>query len=345
MGKLLRYILPAAVLTLPMLASAHEAYVLDHASIVRDLTTPSPNPVMAFYSNKFQFFLWGFIAFVTVSSIFCMSIFRIFETLADPLLDRLKRYAPVVERITLGLSLLAFAYNAALFGPELPMSEIYGSFAPVVQTLFYLTGVLIFLGLFTRTSALVVILIALCSIPAHGAYMLMYTAYFVVAVVIFIMGSGSYSIDHLLGRTRGRNYIERLRIRFAPYEMVALRLGFGFSVIAAAVYAKFLHTNLALDVISEYHLTNYFHFEPLFIVLGAFIIESLIGLFIMLGIEIRWTAFFFLFWLTLSLLYFGESVWPHLALFGLNIMLFFHGYDRYSAEGFLFKKGSREPVF
>ena len=116
------------------------------------------------------------------------------------------------------------------------------------------------------------------------------------------------------------------------------------SVVYAAVYAKFLHANLTLSTIEQYHLLNFFHFDPLFVVLGAFIIESLIGIFFIVGIAIRWTAIFFLFWIGLSLLYFGEAVWPHLVLIGLNITLILHGYDRYSLEGRLFKRRLLEPV-
>ncbi len=88
-----------------------------------------------------------------------------------------------------------------------------------------------------------------------------------------------------------------------------------------------------------------FHFEPLFIVLGACIVELLIGAFFIFGIEIRHTVLFFLFWLFLSLLYFGEAVWPHLVLVGVLLSLFCHGYDKLSLEGYYFKRDKREPVF
>ncbi len=318
------------------IASAHEVYILDAPTILRDVRTISPNPFEAYLTNQGRFFFWGFIAFVTVSTIFCMSLFGIFERWANPYLVRIKRYAPLVERVTLGLSLLVFAYVHALFGPELPLVGIYGVSAPIVTTLLYATGILVLLGLFTRAAALTFLLIALYSIAVHGVYMFMYTAYFVVAIVLFVVGGGVYSLDYLWREEKG--FIASFKKWFEPYEMLSLRIGFGVSIIAAAVYAKFLHTNLALDVIHIYHLTNYFQFDPLFVVLGAFIIECLIGIFIILGIEIRWTALFFLFWLMLSLLYFGEAAWPHLALFGFNIMLFFHGYDAYTLQGRFFKK-------
>lgn len=344
MRKFFTFTFPFAVLTLPALVSAHEVYVLDSATIARDVATVSPNPFEAFFTNQGRFFFWGFIVFVAVSTIFFMSIFRVFEEKTASVFSHLKRFAPLIERVTLGLSLIAFAYNSALFGPELPLAGIYGPAAPAVVLALYVTGFLILCGLFTRVSACAVACLALFSIPVHGWYMLTYTAYFVVTVVVGIMGGGAYSLDRLFKRKNNARFIEHLRRRLEPYEMFVLRLGFGFSVIVAAFYAKFLHAALALDVIQQYRLTDYFRFEPLFIVLGALIIESLIGLFIVFGVEIRWTALFFLFWLTLSLFYFGENVWPHLALFGLNFMLFAHGYDRYSIEGRFFKKRRLEPV-
>jgi len=111
-----------------------------------------------------------------------------------------------------------------------------------------------------------------------------------------------------------------------------------------------LHNNLALQVASvplaghEYSLAYYFGFEPQFLVLGAAIIEILIGLFFIFGVAIRWNSIFLLFWLALSLWYFGESVWPHIVLIGLPLAFIMHGYDKYSLEGYFLKKGRREPV-
>ena len=82
----------------------------------------------------------------------------------------------------------------------------------------------------------------------------------------------------------------------------------------------------------------------MFIVLGALIIEFLAGLMLVLGVAIRWTGLFLLFWLTLSLLYFQEAVWPHIILFGLGIAIFCHGYDSFSLEGLWLKKRGREPL-
>ncbi|HSX25180.1 MAG TPA: DoxX family membrane protein, partial [Candidatus Andersenbacteria bacterium] len=124
-------------------------------------------------------------------------------------------------------------------------------------------------------------------------------------------------------------------------SFLILRILFGTALIYASMYAKFLHSDLALDTVNDYHLTQFFPFTPLFLVLGAFLIETLIGLAFMLGFAIRFFALFFLTFLTMSILFFGESVWPHAILFGVAIVLFFHGYDKFTVWG---RNGKNEPV-
>lgn len=123
-----------------------------------------------------------------------------------------------------------------------------------------------------------------------------------------------------------------------------MRVLFGVALIYTSFYAKILHSDLALLTVQKYDLTRYLHFEPHFLVVGAACVEIVIGLFFVLGIEIRFTSLFLLFWLTQSLLFFGEVVWPHIILIGIPIAFFFYGYDKYSIEGHFFKKGNIEPV-
>jgi hypothetical protein len=52
----------------------------------------------------------------------------------------------------------------------------------------------------------------------------------------------------------------------------------------------------------------------------------------------RWNILFFVFWVTLSLLYFGEAVWPHTILYGIAATLFLYGYDRFTLQRWLSAK-------
>ena len=324
-------------------ADSHEVYVLDQQTIAYDVAAQSPNPFDAFATNRGRFFFWGFIGFLLVSTIFFASIFNVFENWFNPFFMRGKKYAAPIARVTLGACLIACAYNAGLFGPELPIVDFAGSYVWAVQTVFYICGTLIALGLFTRLAAIPVLFVYLLGVVHWGFYMLNYANYLGEIFFAIILGGGYLSTDK--GKMGGIPNTWRRRVRqFEPYAFPILRVLFGISIVFAAVYAKFLHSELALDTISLFNLTAVFPFEPLFIVLGAFIVESLIGLFFIFGFEIRWTSIFFLFWLILSLVYFGEAVWPHLVLIGLNLTFLLHGYDRYSVEEYFFKHRKLEPI-
>lgn len=326
----------AALLTMPAFASAHEMYVLSSGTIATDLATTSPNPFLAVLTSPGQFLFWAFLALVVISTVFFISISDRLENALAPFLQRAKPNAEPVARLTLGIGLVASAFHLSLFGPELPL-VVFGPYAEVLALALFASGALILLGIFTRFAALIGLAVFLCGALQFGAYMFNYSGYAGAFLFAFVLGGGRFSLggwDLPLGQ-----WASRLK----PYAFPILRISFGMGIIFAAFYAKFLHSSLALDTVLQYRLIDYFHFDPLFIVLGAFLVEMLIGLFFVFGFQIRHTALFFLFWLVLSLLYFGEAVWPHALLFGVNIALILHGYDRYSIGG-LFKRGGREPV-
>ncbi len=332
-------------LLLPAISSAHEVYVLDAGAVAAGMATVSPNPFTAYSGNELNFFFWGFIVFVTTLTVLSVSLFRVFERLADPLLFALKKWAHPLVRITVGACLLSFGIAGKLYGTEIDTGDLFGSFGSVMQGLFVLGGVATIAGIYVRTVAALSLAVYAYAASVLGWYILTYADHLGSYLLLLALGAGSWSLENLLHRGHLPHSARRYLQPFVPFAFPVMRVLFGFGLVFAAVYAKFIHSQLALDVVSQYHLTTYFPFDPLFIVLGALIIESAAGLMMLLGIEIRWTALFLVFWLTLSLLYFQEAVWPHLILFGLGIALFLHGYDRYSLEGRLFKRHGIEPTF
>lgn len=342
MAKSLAFIVGILTPLIPSLVSAHEVYVLDAETIARSIAVISPNPFTAYIGNEFNFFFWGFISFVTVSTILCSSVFRVFERKLDPFLFYLKRWAHLIVRVTAGLCLISYGIATSFFGPELPLPEIFGSGTMLMQALFLLLGVCILVGLQTRLCAFLALLVFLYGTLNIGIYSLTYLGHVGAYLFLIIRGGGEYTIDHSfhLG-WQSRKQAERVSLFAFP----VLRVTFGLGIIFASLYGKLWHSQLALEVITRYGLTAYFPFDPLFVVLGALIIEFAAGLMLVLGIEVRWTTLFLLFWLILSHMYFREAFWVHLPLFGYGIAIFCHGYDRYSLEGRLFKGRGVEPVF
>ncbi|HUX80855.1 MAG TPA: DoxX family membrane protein [Candidatus Paceibacterota bacterium] len=325
------------VSAVPVITSAHEVYVLTPAEIKYGLQTPSFNELATIGSYFFQFTFWGLIAVVTIVVVFFISIIRPLERLLDPVLTRARRYAEPVARITIGLSFIAAAYYGATYGPELPILATFGAATFAIRLILVGIGVMLIANVYSEIAALIALALFIFSVYAHGMYMLTYANYF--GDILLILVLGTWSSRHLFSK------------KLAPYAFPFLRVCFGISLFYASLYAKILHNTLALQVASlplAGHATSISHvfgFDPHFLVLGAAIIEILIALFFILGIEIRFTALFLLFWLSLSLWYFGEVVWPHLILIGIPIAFMLYGYDTYSLEGRFFKRRDREPVF
>lgn len=337
----------------PVFSSAHEVYVLDKSEIQAGLTEAPFSSWQVLTENLSDFFFWAFIAILIVFIVFFVSVSRILEQALDPFLRSLRKYAPVVSRITIALSFLAAAYYQAIFGPELPLSASFPGFEMIVTAILCIIGFLIALGLYTRISALVALTIFAVYTFQNGWYMLTYANYLGEIIVLLILGGhriGLHAHAGLVGRGLS-GLLGKLADKLAPYSFMFLRIAFGVSLLYSSLYAKFWHNQLALAVAST-PLAGHADtlavalggFEPHFLVLGAGIVEVVIGLFFLLGVEIRFTALFLEFWLTLSLLYFGEVVWPHLILIGIPIAFLFYGYDRYSLEGYVFKNTNREPV-
>jgi uncharacterized membrane protein YphA (DoxX/SURF4 family) len=338
-------------LTIPCIAFAHEVYVLTPQEIAYGITTPPFDGIQVALQNASQFIFWGFIVFVVISTVFFMSIFRQVERAFEKTFALLKHYAPAVARITVGIGFLASSYYAATYGPELPIFPSFGGYSPLVILLLAIVGTLVVVGFYARIAALLGIALFAIGTYQHGFYILTYINYLGEMVVLLLIGSHSFSVHSLTGWSEGvRKAYVILSNKLSGIAFAILRVSFGISLLYSSFYAKVLHNQLALQVASlplaghPYPLAHYFGFEPHFLVLGAALIEILIGFFYVFGIEIRWTSIFLLFWLMLSLWYFRESVWPHIILIGLPIAFIMHGYDKYSIEGYFFKKGRREPV-
>jgi uncharacterized membrane protein YphA (DoxX/SURF4 family) len=331
---------------LPLFASAHEVYVLPSGEIIEATHEASFNMVAVAMQQLPEFVLYFIICIITVAVVLWISTRPTLKRLAHPVITAAKKYAPFIARVTIGIAFLACAYYQAIFGPELPLASIFGAFSPIVTAVLVVVGIMIILGFYARLAALAA-LILFCSVVAHrGIYALTYVNYLGEIIVLLILGAGHWSLDTLLAKktTRAPIWFKKIRDYLAPRSFAILRVLFGVALIFASAYAKIIYNNLALLTVEQYHLDKILGFEPHFLVVGAACVELLIGIFFIIGFELRFTALFFLFWLTLSLIFFGEAVWPHFILIGIPIAYLCYGYDRYSLGWHLSKDKKYEPV-
>ncbi len=343
-----------ALAALPFAVKAHEVYLLSPSEVAEAIATAPFDHYQVVLENLNQFMFWAFIAILLVIVVFVASISHKLEVNIRPLLQKIHPYAVPLVRVTLGLALIACAYFKSAFGPELPLAEVYGSWADMIRIAFFVLGVLLTAGIYVRLASLAAFALFCVAAVQEWPYILTYTNYLGVIIVTFAVGTSAHTISgkrHQAADMLGLDaFFVPLAQRLAPYAFLILRVCFGVSLLVASIYAKILNNMLALAVATTSfapHTTSLAQalgFEPHFLVLGAAIVEVVIALFFILGVEIRFTSLFLLFWLTLSLLYFGETVWPHLILIGIPLALVCYGYDRYSLEGWFFKKSKFKPV-
>lgn len=327
----------------PIYAHAHEVYVLDNHEIEFAMTQKPLDLMEAIKENSNQFLLWSSFGLLVVSGVFIFSVSSKIEEIFDKYLIKIKRAAPVIAQVTLGLSLLASAYYGAIFGVELPFAKAFGEWAGFLEITVSLIGLALVLGIFPRIAATGVLLIFIPLMFKYGIYMLNYFTYLGEALTIFLLGS-----NYDLFRKRNSHPWWHVNLWLSPklqkYKYLIIRIFFGISLVYAALYAKYIHGALALETVAKYHLTQYFHFDPLFLVFGALMVETFLGICFALGFEIRFASIFFLIFLTISVIFFKEAVWPHAILIGTALSMFTHGYDKYTLTGRLSKNKNLEPV-
>ncbi len=319
---------------------AHEVYVLDAASITKDVALPPLNLFNVVVTHEHLFLVGLFLVILALVCILGISLSRRVEKWIDPFLFKIKPYAGHVAQITLGVALIASAYYGALFGTELPLQTLFGIYAQGITIGIYIAGASLLCGVYPRGGALIAVAVYCAAFFNQGIYMLSYLTYFGEAIVVLLFGGG-YALLTLKHPWNSGFLVAAVQKR----KHFLLRIAFSVSLIYAALYAKLIHGALALNTVTTYQLTNYFfHLDPMVIVLGAFLVEIMIAVFYLIGFEIRFTSLLFLGFLVSSLIFFGEAVWPHIILIGTALTMFVHGYDEYTVERAWYTKDVREPV-
>jgi len=248
-------------------------------------------------------------------------------------INRASGFAPDIIRVAFGASLIFSAANNALFGPELPIDSF--PLPDLLRTGLLVAGVGLTLGIFTGYFAWAAVLLFVFGLLDKGTYMLTYVNYLGEAIAIILLPRQRFSVDRLIRKIKtAKSKAKTLRLE--KYSMPVARILFGLSLLYTAIDVKFLGSALSLNVVQRYNLTDYFPYDPLFIVLGAGLIESLIALLYIFGVLQRFNTVFFLIFLVLSLTFFNESVWPHYLLIALAVGIFLHKPDIWAADRYLF---------
>lgn len=308
-------------LSLPLTASAHEAYVLDRTFFWQELRGPFSLRALEALRDPHNVYVAILITVAILVALFLNFFFRR-SNLGQKMnasLEKLSEYGPLFVRLAIAAAFFYSAESASFLGPELPLSSM--PYAGLLRgALFFASGAIL-LGFLTELAALISLIIFTLGFFVFGSYLFTYLNYLGEIVVLLLFGMRKWSLDGLIF---GSNKTLKTFLKLKKYETTIMRVFYGAALIFAAVTVKFLHPALTLEVINHWNLTQFhwlFPNDPLLVTLGAGLSECAIGLFIILGFEMRLTILVSLFYITLSLMFFRELVWPHLMLYGISFNL------------------------
>jgi hypothetical protein len=297
------------IVSIPIAAFAHEVYVLNPDEFTRQWNTTSVQLLDVLQNPKDIMtcivITLGILLLLTLTFFFLRSQRGKRFTAA---FERYSKYGPLILRLVIGASFIFSAYYGSFLGPELSINSLPG--AILIQTLMYTVGILFLWGLCIEIAALTGLLIITLGFAVYNIYLLTYISY--VGVLLAFLCS--------------------------KYEVPFVRVFYGIGLLFAAINIKLLHPAVALMVVEKYNLTQFhwlFPSDPLLVVLGAGLVEVALGLFIIFGFELRLVVLISLFYLTLSLLFFREALWPHLIMFGISFDLLVSK-QHYSLDALLF---------
>lgn len=299
-------------------ALAHEAYVLPENDFWHGLANPISLHVLDALKNPDNLKVTIFVTLGVFILIFLNSFFRLTKlgNFLHRQLERLAPFGPFWVRAAIAASISFSAQSGSFLGPELSIYHMPA--AEFIRWSLYAASAMIAVGFLTEIAALTVLIAFTISFSVFGLYMVTYFNYLGEIIVLVLFGMRAWSIDRII-----LGPLKRLK-SFEKYETSIVRAFYGFSLIYAALTIKLLHSDLSRLVVVNWNLTQFhwlFPRDPLLVVFGSGLAEFVIGLFILVGFELRLTVLISLFYITLSLFYFQELVWPHLLLYGISLSL------------------------
>jgi uncharacterized membrane protein YphA (DoxX/SURF4 family) len=240
-------------------------------------------------------------------------------------------YLPWIVRLSVGLVLIGSGLARVLFMPTLEAGGL-------VALLLTGCGFLLLLGLAVRPAALVALGAYVITLVGNPELVMMLDLVGGLGVAA-LLGPGRPSLDDLLRaafpRGPGAQAATRNLARGRNDDLVPLlvRLGLGGAFAASGIADKLLIYDQALAAVERYGLTELVPVAPELWVVGAVLIETALGIAIMLGVLTRFSAVLGFTVLTLALFALPDDpVIAHVGLFGLCSVLVVTGAGRWSLD-------------
>ena len=308
---------------------AHVDYITDPES--------SPDPIRFLLDTLGQpgsLLLLGIGMVVVLAAVLAWSRWRPMEEPRLRFIERAKTYGeflPWMVRLSVGLVLIGAGLSRARFVPNIESGHLFALMLTA-------TGFLLLLGLAVRPAALVALGAYVVTLVSYPELVMMLDVAGALAVAA-VLGPGRPSLDDLLRAAFPRGPGARAateNLASGGYDDIVpllIRIGLGGAFVASGIVDKLVIYDQALAVVDRYHLTSVVPVTPELWVVGASLIETTLGVAILLGVLTRFSAVVGFTVLTLALFALPDDpVIAHVGLFGLSSTLVILGGGRWSLD-------------
>ncbi len=308
----------------PFIASAHVSYVVK-AEDAAKVMGPNPVYLQKALIDPLNIFLMIATAIAVVILFVFIKRIPFFKNLFYKIIQKLNTYhelIPWILRLALGISLIGAGTAGVLISPTITNGSVF-AFLQVALGFCFLAGFLlapvslITIGLY---------IYALLQEP----YLIGNIDFLALALSVLVFHSARPGLDDILNIS----LLKFLKIH-RYWLPVIIRLGVGIAFIYLALHEKLLNPGLSNLVVEQYNLTQYVPVMPAMWVLGAGIIELLLGILIISGYYTRVVGVIGILVLSLTFFYFEEAVYSHVTLFSALAILTIEGGGMWSIDKFL----------
>ena len=233
---------------------------------------------------------------------------------------------PWMLRLTLGIALIGAGTDGFLISPIMPASASEGF-------LQILTGFLLLSGFLLTPATLLAALLFTGMIFRDPASIIGTLNVAALIAILFIKGNPRPGIDDIF-----RIPLFTGLKRYDFLSPLILRIGLGICFIGLGLYEKILNPHMAQEVVLQYGLQGIVPVSAAVWVLGAGIVECVLGLLLVVGLQTRLVSAVSFLVLILSFFFFKEEVYSHITLFGALSILFVSGAGRASIDAILAKR-------
>lgn len=343
------------IVALAVPATAHVDYVTDPVGRSRDAVGFAievlSNPINA-----------AMVAVATVGGVVALAAYlRYRPSVPDVeiLRETLATYhdlVPWMLRLSVGLPLVGAGFQGYLFAPTVSFDPAAN---PILRLVLIGVGFFVLFGMATRIVTAVGLALYLWALVTEPAVVLA-LEYLPGFLAIFILGGGRPSADDMLqevaesdetlyGRVDPVHYLKAwldgLTMPYRRFVPTILRVGMGTAFVYLGLVQKLGDPARTLQVVEKYDLTAVVPVDPGMWVLGAGVMEIVVGLALVVGLLTRASAAtaFVLFTLTL----FGlpdDPVLAHITLFGMASAIFTLGAGPFSLDERLARTPSTDPM-